>query len=100
MKCTPSVKNQPCTEAGGVLTTTFSLIKAHSSVKVTIVLGLPSVISSTSYDVFATAHADGAMNGEEPRDGSATIIGKVLADSIPVVFQPSGRTGTLTCSGT
>ena len=92
-------QDQPCTGTGSVLTTTFAVIKAHSSVKVSILLNLPTVILSLSYSLSATAHAGSAIGGEEPRDGSVTIVGKVLANSISVVFQPSGRTGTFTCSG-
>ncbi len=100
VKCTPSVKNQPCTLSNNALTTTFATIKAHSTVKVTVLLNVPSVITGPSYSMGVTAHADSAVGGEEPRDGSATIVANVISDSIPVVFQPSGRTGTLSCSGT
>ncbi len=98
VKCTPSIKNQVCSQANGVLTTTFATVKAHSIVKVSIVLNTPSVITSSSYSLVVTAHADDSINGNEPRDGLATIVSTVLSDWIPVVFQPGGRTGALSCN--
>lgn len=47
--------------------------------------------------LLATAHAAGAIGGEEPRDGSGSIAVAVLSDSVPVVFQPSERPDSLSC---
>ena len=97
VKCTASsgAKGQICTESGGVVTTTFPKIKAHVTAKVSLTLKMPGV--SGTFIVAATAHADSAIGGEEPRDGSANIKGVALSDSVPVVFQPSQRGGTLHC---
>jgi hypothetical protein len=54
---------------------------------------------STTFNVGATAHAASAIGGEEPRDGHATIAVVVLSDHVPVVFQPGGRVGSLSCGG-
>ena len=99
VKCSVSLsggaRGQACTESGGVITTTYPKIKAHLTGKVSVTLKMPGV--SGTFTLVATAHADRAIGGEEPRDGSASIAGAVLSDSVPVVFQPSQRTGSLSC---
>ena len=97
VKCSVSggVSGQPCTHSGGVVTTTYPTIKAHVAVKVSVTVKMPGV--STTFVIVATAHADGAINGEEPRDGSGSIAAAVLSDSVPVVFQPPQRMGSLSC---
>ena len=97
VKCSVSggVSGQPCTHSGGVVTTMYPTIKAHVAVKVSVTVKMPGV--STTFVIVATAHADGAINGEEPRDGSGSIAAAVLSDSVPVVFQPPQRTGSLSC---
>lgn len=98
VKCAVSggAAGQPCTESGGVVTTTFAIMKAHiKKYKVSVTVKMPGV--SGTFTAVATAHADSAIAGEEPRDGSASIAAAVLSDSAPVVFQPSQRTGSLSC---
>src|SRR5215468_4486280 len=73
IKCTPSVRGQPCVESGGIATTTFAVIKAH---------------------------ADDAIGGQEPRDGDTTVVSTLLAPDVPVVFQPTQRTDTVSCGDT
>jgi uncharacterized repeat protein (TIGR01451 family) len=87
---------QLCAQSGGVVTTTFPIMKAHlKKYKVSVTVKMPG--GSSTYTVVATAHADRAIGGEEPRDGSAKIAATVLSNDVPVMFQPSQRTGTLTC---
>jgi uncharacterized repeat protein (TIGR01451 family) len=97
VKCSVSggAKGQVCTESGGVVTTTYPIIKAHITAKVSVTWKMPGV--SATFTVAATADADRAIGGEEPRDGSGSIAGVVLSASVPVVFQPSQRTGSLSC---
>jgi uncharacterized repeat protein (TIGR01451 family) len=98
VKCSASggAPGQPCTESGGVVTTTFPTIKAHiKKAKVSVTVKMPG--GSATYTVVATAHADNAIGGQEPRDGSASIASTVLSDSVPVMFQPSQRTASLSC---
>lgn len=97
VKCSVSggAKGQTCTESGGVVTTTYPTIKAHVTAKVSVTWKMPGV--SGTFTVVATAHATSAIGGEEPRDGSGSIAGAVLSDTVPVVFQPSERTGSLSC---
>ena len=97
VKCglTGGAKGQLCTQAAGVVTTTFPTIKAHTTVKVSMTLQMPGV--SGSFPVVATAHADDAIGGEEPRDGTGSITGAVLSNSVAVTFQPTQRTGLLHC---
>ena len=97
VKCSVSggAKGQTCTESGGVVTTTYPTLKAHVTAKVSVTWKMPGV--SATFTVAATAHADHAIAGEEPRDGSGSIAAVVLSASVPVVFQPSQRTGTLSC---
>ena len=97
VKCSVSggAKGQVCTESGGVVTTTYPTIKAHITAKVSVTWKMPGV--SATFTAVATAHATSAVGGEEPRDGSGSIAGTVLSASVPVVFQPSQRTGSLSC---
>jgi uncharacterized repeat protein (TIGR01451 family) len=97
VKCTPSVKKQPCTLASGVLSTTFPKILAHKVVKISVILEIPDAPSAASANLVVKAHADAAIGGEEPRDGTATIAAQVAFSTIPVVFLPSQRAGTLSC---
>ncbi len=100
VKCSTGVKGQPCTESDGTVTTTYKVVRAHTTVKVSLTLDLPLVPVATTFTIAVTAHATNAIGGEEPRDGSATIDGVALAESIPVVLLPSLRTATLACGTT
>ena len=97
VKCAVSggASGQVCAQSGGVVTTTYPVIKAHATVKVSVTLKMPGV--SATFIVVATAHADSAIGGEEPRDGSGSIACAVLSDSVPVVFLPSLRAGSVSC---
>jgi uncharacterized repeat protein (TIGR01451 family) len=97
VKCAVSggAKGQTCTESGGTVTTTYPTIKAHVTAKVSVTVKMPGV--SATFTVLASAHATSAIGGEEPRDGNGSIAAAVLSASAPVVFQPSQRSGSLSC---
>ena len=100
VKCSPSVSDQVCQQAGGVVTTTFASVKAHAIVKVGVGLKSPTVTAPTTVGVNVKAHADHAIGGDEPRDGDTTIIATVVPGTIPVEFLPSLRRATVACGDT
>src|SRR5262249_22856247 len=84
----------------GVLTVTFPSVIAHSTVSVRVIERLPSVDHTTDFPVAVTAKADDAVNGEEPRQGDATIVATAVATQVAVIFLPTLRAGAVSCGDT
>jgi len=97
VKCSTSVSRQVCNVAGNTITTTFALIRAHATAKVSIVMRMQTSSSTSDLSATATAHATDAIGGMEPRDGQATATATLLSDQIPVLFLPSQRQSTISC---
>jgi uncharacterized repeat protein (TIGR01451 family) len=99
IRCTPSV-SVPCTLAAGVLTATFPSIAAHTAITVRVIERLPGVDQTTSFPLVVTADAGGAINGEKPRHGDATIVATAVSNLISVTLLPSRRTDVISCGAT
>jgi uncharacterized repeat protein (TIGR01451 family) len=86
VKCSPSVSDQVCQQAGSVVTTTFASVKAHAIVKVGVGLKSPTVTAPTTVGVNVKAHADHAIGGEEPRTATPPSLRRSCPAQSPSSF--------------
>ena len=75
--------------------TTYPAIKAHIIAKVSVTWKMPGV--SGTFTVAATAHATSAIGGKSRGTAAATSRARCCRTPPRCVFQPSERTGSLSC---
>ncbi|HEV8441081.1 MAG TPA: hypothetical protein VGT40_23580, partial [Methylomirabilota bacterium] len=93
VKCSTSNK-KVCAESAGTVSTNLGAVKAHATVKVSLILKMPLVNVKSTITLTAKANGDGVD------DGSGSQTTTILAGTAPVVFLPSNRTGTVSCGDT
>jgi uncharacterized repeat protein (TIGR01451 family) len=93
VKCATTPK-KPCAPSSDTITVLFGTVNAHATVKISLVLAMPSVTVTSTVPLGVKANGDGVT------DGNASEITTVLPATAPVVFYPSGTPGTVSCGGT
>jgi len=100
--CTTNPAGQSCVPAAGIVIATFETIGPGSAnaARVTLRANMPGVTQTTTLSLQIFAHADNAIGGEEPRDGSFTINSTVLPPATRLMMVPSGRIVPVGCGST
>jgi hypothetical protein len=93
VKCATTPK-KVCTQAAGTVTATIGNMGAHATVKISLILAMPSVGAASTITLSANANGSGVSDDTE----SETTT--ILPATVPVVYLPSQRQGTVSCGDT